>query len=60
MASSLEPMGDSIYAATKAGIISLANVMAKEFSFNDLDEQLTKINPKGSVISTNSYSRIDE
>ena len=34
--------------------------MAKEFSFNDLDEQLTKISPKGSVISTNSYSRIDE
>ena len=32
MASSLEPIGDSIYAATKAGIISLANVMAKEFS----------------------------
>lgn len=34
--------------------------MAKEFSFNDLDEQLTKISPKGSVISTNSYSKIDE
>jgi recombination protein RecA len=34
--------------------------MAKEFSFNDLDEQLTKISPKGSVISANSYSRIDE
>ncbi len=32
MASSLEPIGDSIYAATKAGIISLANVMAKELS----------------------------
>ncbi len=32
MASSLEPMGDAIYAATKAGIISLANIMAKEFS----------------------------
>lgn len=32
MASSLEPMGDSIYAATKAGVITLANVMAKEFS----------------------------
>jgi 3-oxoacyl-[acyl-carrier protein] reductase len=32
MASSLEPMGDSIYAATKAGINTLANVMAKEFS----------------------------
>ncbi len=32
MASSLEPMGDSVYAATKAGINTLANVMAKEFS----------------------------
>jgi 3-oxoacyl-[acyl-carrier protein] reductase len=32
MASTLEPIGDSIYAATKAGIISLANVMAKEFA----------------------------
>jgi 3-oxoacyl-[acyl-carrier protein] reductase len=32
MAASLEPMGDSIYAATKAGINTLANVMAKEFS----------------------------
>jgi 3-oxoacyl-[acyl-carrier protein] reductase len=32
MAVSLEPIGDSIYAATKAGISSLANVMAKELS----------------------------
>ena len=32
MASSLEPIGDSIYAATKAGVISLANIMAKEFA----------------------------
>jgi 3-oxoacyl-[acyl-carrier protein] reductase len=32
MATSLEPAGDSIYAACKAGINSLANVMAKEFS----------------------------
>ena len=32
MAVKLEPMGDSIYAATKAGINTLANVMAKEFS----------------------------
>lgn len=32
MAVSLEPAGDSIYAATKAGITTLANVMAKEFS----------------------------
>jgi 3-oxoacyl-[acyl-carrier protein] reductase len=32
MASTLEPMGDSLYAASKTGVISLANVMAKEFS----------------------------
>ena len=30
MAASLEPIGDSIYAATKAGVSTLANVMAKE------------------------------
>ena len=32
MASSLEPMGDSVYAATKSAIITLADVMAKELS----------------------------
>ncbi len=32
MAVSLEPVGDSIYAACKAGINTLANIMAKEFS----------------------------
>jgi len=32
MAVNLEPIGDSIYAACKAGIITMANVMAKEFS----------------------------
>jgi 3-oxoacyl-[acyl-carrier protein] reductase len=32
MAVSLEPVGDSVYAATKAGINTLANVMAKEFA----------------------------
>jgi len=31
MAASLEPMGDSIYAACKAGLSTLAGVMAKEF-----------------------------
>ena len=31
MAVSLEPIGDSVYAATKAGLATLANVMAKEF-----------------------------
>lgn len=32
MAASLEPMGDSVYAATKAGMATLSNVMAKEFA----------------------------
>ena len=32
MASSLKPIGDSIYAASKAGVITLASVMSKEFS----------------------------
>jgi len=32
MAQSLEPAGDSLYAACKAGANTLANVMAKEFS----------------------------
>jgi 3-oxoacyl-[acyl-carrier protein] reductase len=32
MAVSLEPIGDSIYAATKAAVSTLANVMAKEFA----------------------------
>lgn len=32
MAVSLEPIGDSIYAATKAAVNTLANVMAKELS----------------------------
>jgi 3-oxoacyl-[acyl-carrier protein] reductase len=32
MAASLEPIGDSVYAACKAGLSTLANVMAKEFS----------------------------
>jgi 3-oxoacyl-[acyl-carrier protein] reductase len=32
MAVSLEPIGDSLYAACKAGLITLANVMAKELS----------------------------
>lgn len=30
MAASLEPIGDSVYAATKAGIVTLVNVLAKE------------------------------
>jgi len=32
MAASLEPIGDSLYAACKVGVNTLSNVMAKEFS----------------------------
>jgi 3-oxoacyl-[acyl-carrier protein] reductase len=32
MAASLDPIGDSVYAATKAGVSTLANIMAKEFA----------------------------
>jgi 3-oxoacyl-[acyl-carrier protein] reductase len=32
MATNLEPVGDSIYAASKIGMATLANVMAKEFA----------------------------
>ena len=32
MAASLEPIGDSVYAATKAGVATLVNVMAKELA----------------------------
>ncbi|MEU2348200.1 SDR family NAD(P)-dependent oxidoreductase [Modestobacter sp. NPDC049651] len=32
MAVSLEPIGDSVYAATKAGLATMTNVMAKEFA----------------------------
>lgn len=34
--------------------------MAKEFSFSELDNMLTKINPKGSIITHNTFSKIDE
>jgi 3-oxoacyl-[acyl-carrier protein] reductase len=36
MAVSLEPMGDSVYAATKAAITTLANIMAKEFAATNI------------------------
>ena len=32
MAASLEPEGDSVYAACKAGLITMSNVLAKEFA----------------------------
>jgi 3-oxoacyl-[acyl-carrier protein] reductase len=36
MAVSLEPMGDSMYAATKAAITTLANIMAKELATTNI------------------------
>ena len=34
--------------------------MAKGFSFSELDTVLSKINPKGSIITGNTFSKIDE
>jgi RecA/RadA recombinase len=34
--------------------------MAKEFSFSELDSVLSKINPKGSIITENTFSKIEE
>ena len=34
--------------------------MAKQFSFEDFDKEMTKIDPLGSIITENTYSRIDE
>ena len=34
--------------------------MSKTLSFADLDSALTKINPKGSIITQNTFSKIDE
>jgi RecA/RadA recombinase len=34
--------------------------MAKGFSFSELDSALSKINPKGSIITGNTFSKIDE
>jgi RecA/RadA recombinase len=36
------------------------NNMAKEFSFSELDSVLSKINPKGSIITGNTFSKIEE
>jgi RecA/RadA recombinase len=34
--------------------------MAKTFSFTELDSALSKISPKGSIITNNTFSKIDE
>ena len=34
--------------------------MAKQLSFADLDTALSKVSPKGSIITNNTFSKIDE
>lgn len=34
--------------------------MAKALSFSDIDDLLSKVNDKGSIITKNTFSRIDE
>jgi RecA/RadA recombinase len=34
--------------------------MAKQFSFSALDEKLSKLSPRGSIITKNAFSKIDE
>lgn len=34
--------------------------MAKNFSFSDLDEKLSKIAPLGSIVTKNTFSKIEE
>ena len=34
--------------------------MSKQFSFDELDKAMTKIDPLGSMMNINTFSRIDE
>ena len=76
MASSLEPIGDSVYAATKAGISTIANVMAKEFSqinitcntvsINAIESDMLRQLPREKIdeiiynLPTGRYSKIED
>lgn len=61
MASSLEPVGDSVYAATKAGISTIANVMAKEFSQLNITCNTVAINAiESDMLSQLPREKIDE
>ena len=61
MAVSLEPIGDSIYAACKAGISTLANVMAKEYStFNITCNTLGISAIKTDMLSQLPIEKIDD
>lgn len=61
MAASLEPVGDSMYAATKAGLSTLANVMAKEFgAFNVTCNTLAISAIETDMLSQLPREKIDE
>lgn len=61
MAASLEPIGDSVYAATKAGLKTLANVMAKEFSSLGITCNTLAINAiESDMLSQLPREKIDE
>jgi 3-oxoacyl-[acyl-carrier protein] reductase len=61
MASSLEPVGDSVYAATKAGISTIANVMAKEFSQLNITCNTVAINAiESDMLNQLPREKIDE
>jgi 3-oxoacyl-[acyl-carrier protein] reductase len=61
MAASLEPVGDSMYAATKAGLSTLANVMAKEFgAFNVTCNTLAITAIETDMLSKLPREKIDE
>ena len=56
MAVSLEPMGDSMYAACKAGLTTMGNVMAKEFAPYDITVNTLAI----SAIETDMLSQLPQ
>lgn len=61
MAARLEPVGDSMYAACKAGLSTLANVMAKEFSAMNVTCNTLGINAiESDMLSQLPREKIDE
>jgi 3-oxoacyl-[acyl-carrier protein] reductase len=56
MAVSLEPMGDSMYAACKAGLTTMGNVMAKEFAPSNITVNTLAI----SAIETDMLSQLPQ
>jgi 3-oxoacyl-[acyl-carrier protein] reductase len=61
MAANLEPVGDSIYAASKAGLVALSNVFAKELAPINVTCNTVAITAiKTSMLAQLSKNRISE